>query len=118
MPLSKEDVFRKMKQGEVVLLNVLPEEEFEKIHIRGSRNLPLTPDHGAFAQAVEKRYGQKRSFITYGADLTCSAGSDAARVLRAHGFEVEDYPGGAEEWDQVGWPTVGTQTRLALGIPQ
>ncbi len=107
MSLSKEAVLEKMKQAHVVVLNVLPPEEFRKLHIRGSHNIPLSQDYGAFVQEVEKRYGKERPFITYCSGIASAAAANAARILRGHGFTVDDYPGGTEEWHQTGGSTGG-----------
>ncbi len=37
MSLTKEEVFEKMKEEGVVVLNVLPEPDFQKLHIQGSQ---------------------------------------------------------------------------------
>jgi rhodanese-related sulfurtransferase len=108
MSFSKEAVVGKMKQDHVVVLNVLPEEEFQKLHIQGSRNLPLTQDHGAFAQTVEKQYGKERFFIIYGSNPANHAALDAAEALRKRGFTAEIYLNGLEEWSEGGFPTEGT----------
>ncbi len=107
--MTKEQLKGKMKEKGIVVLNVLSESDFEKLHIRGSRSQPLNQDHGAFAHEVERQYGKGRSFVTYCADFTCAAGANAARILREHGFTAENYPGGIEEWHRAGWPTDGTQ---------
>ena len=110
--MTKEQLKDRMKDKGLVVLNVLSEGNFQKMHIRGSHSQPLEKDPGAFAQEVERRYGKVRSFITYCAGITCAAGPNAAKILRNHGFKAESYPGGLEEWHRAGWPTDGT---LAAG---
>ncbi len=109
MPYTKEALLEKMEKANVVVLNVLPEGEFQKLHIRGSRNLPLTQDYGAFAKEVERLYGKKRLIITYCTDFTSASSANAAKILREKGFEAENYSGGIEEWHQAGYPTEGTK---------
>ena len=108
MGITKEQMRDKMKDNKVVVLNVLPESEYLKMHITGSRNQPLKQDHGHFVQEVEKQYGRTHSFITYCSDATCAAGANAAKILRDHGLQADHYPGGTEEWNNAGWPTEGT----------
>lgn len=108
MSISKEAVFEKMNEASVVVLNVLPEEEFLKLHIRGSRNLPLTQDRGAFLQEVEKQFGKERFLIIYGSDIGSHAAIDATEALWKGRFKAETYLSGLREWKEAGFPTEGT----------
>lgn len=115
MSVSKEELLEKMKEADLVVLNVLSEEEFQRSHIRGSRNLTLTQDYGDFAHEVEKRYGKVRSFILYGSDATSAEGANAARILRGHDFNAQDYPGGMREWLAAGLPVEGSWVHAPKG---
>ncbi len=105
MSISKETVLESIKQDHVMVLNVLPEAEFQKLHIEGSRNLPLTTDHGAFAEAVEKQYGKKRFFIIYGSNIGSRTAIDASDALLKRGFKAEVYLSGMRGWTEAGFPT-------------
>ncbi|HEY5039213.1 MAG TPA: rhodanese-like domain-containing protein [bacterium] len=109
MSMTKEAVKDKMKGKNVVVLNVLPDNDYAKLHITGSENLPLGLNSDDFVQAVEKRYGKDKFFITYCAGLTCNAGPVAAKDLQKKGFKANDYPGGIQEWSEAGFPTEGSE---------
>lgn len=111
MTMSKEVVKDKMKLADTIVLNVLPEADFAKLHIKGSVNIPFGTDAGAFTQAVEKKYGKDKFFITYCAGLTCNAGPNAAKALQEKGFKANDYAGGMKEWSEAGFPTEGTEAK-------
>lgn len=113
MPMTKEALKDKMRDANVVVLNVLSENDFAKLHIKGSENLPLGQSEGDFVQAVEKRYGKDKFFITYCAGLTCNAGPKAAKALQEKGFKANDYPGGVQEWSEAGFPMEGTEAKAA-----
>ncbi len=106
--ISKATVFESIKEDHVVVLSVLPEAEFQKLHILGSRNLPLTQDQGLFAQAVEKQYGKKRFFILYGSNITSRSAIDASEALQRRGFKAEVYLSGMKDWKEAGFPIEGT----------
>ena len=108
MSLTKEAVLDRMKDLDVVLLNVLSVEAYEKIHITGSHCLAFGDNIRSFAMAVEKKYGKGKFFITYSADKSDSLGLNAARVLQGKGLKAEDYSGGTQEWQKAGFPTEGT----------
>lgn len=111
MSISKEAVKDKMKDMNTVLLNVLPEGDFAKLHIKGSQNLPLGQSNDEFVKAVEAKYGKEKFFITYCAGVTCEAGPNAAKALKEKGFKATEYAGGTQEWSQAGFPTEGTQAQ-------
>jgi rhodanese-related sulfurtransferase len=111
MSMTKEAVLEKMKEKNVVVLNVLPDSDYAKLRIKGSENLPLGLKTEDFVQAAERRFGKTRFLITYCAGFTCNAGPDAARALKARGFEAEDYPGGMKEWADAGFPTEGAEAK-------
>ncbi len=111
MALMKEMLREKMKDPRVVVLNVLPTAEFEKLHITGSKSLPLAGDLVGFVEAVEKKFGRDHFFVTHCSGYGCSAGPNAARALKEKGFEAEYYGGGIEEWSAAGYPTEGTVAR-------
>jgi rhodanese-related sulfurtransferase len=108
MALTTEQVREKIKGKDVVLLNVLPEEDNQKLHIKNSLNLPLGENASGFAQKVEKQFGRDKFFITYCAGFSCPAGPNAAMALKEKGFRAEDYPGGMEDWTDAGYPVEGT----------
>jgi len=111
MGMTKEAVFKNIRRKDLIVLNVLPDDDFLKLHIRGSQNLPLFQNRGLFAAEVEKKFGKDKYFITYSADITCAAGPNAAQALRNRGFNAQDYPGGMKEWLEAGLPIEGIQVR-------
>ncbi len=113
MSMTKEAVKDKMQDNNVVVLNVLPDNDYAKMHIAGSESLPLGLNSGDFVQAVEKRYGKNKFFITYCAGLTCNAGSEAAKALTDKGFKADDYPGGMQEWSDADFLTEGSAARIS-----
>jgi rhodanese-related sulfurtransferase len=108
MSISKESVMEMMKRPNVLVLNVLPAEEFDKLHILGSRSLPLTPDHNAFVLEVQRQYGKERFFIVYGSNILSRAAIDASEILQKRGFKAEVYLSGMREWNAAGFPVEGT----------
>jgi rhodanese-related sulfurtransferase len=90
MALYKEEARQEIKEEVVVVLNILPKEDHEKPHIRGSLNVPLGNDHQAFVREVEDRFGRDKFFISYYADRRSKMASESAGILRVNGFESEE----------------------------
>jgi rhodanese-related sulfurtransferase len=113
MVVKKEQVFEKLMDDQFIVLNVLSKADFQKLRIKGSHNLPLTPDHKAFAIEVQKTYGKDKSFITYGDHFGLLDSYEAARAMDEHGLQVENYAGGVQDWYKAGFPSEGTQVVMA-----
>lgn len=108
MILTKEIVLKNIKRNDVIVLNVLNEDEYLKLHIQGSHHMALFQGNGVFFSAeVEKKFGRDKFFITYSADVTCAAAQNAAQALKARGLKALAYPGGLKEWKEAGLPVEG-----------
>ena len=88
------------------LIHVLSEEDFERVHIPGSENIPASRE--SFAEQVEGLVGGKdETIVVYCSNLDCQASPDAAGKLGEAGFtEVYDFEGGIKEWLQAGHEVV------------
>jgi rhodanese-related sulfurtransferase len=113
MSLTKEAVMKKMKDENTVILDILPEDDFKRLHIMGSESFTFGQNVRSFLLAVEKKYGKEKFFITYCANRADSLSSrNAAFVLKEQGFRAEDYPGGIQEWSDAGLPIEGTEAEI------
>lgn len=96
----KELCEKQDKHENVLILNVLPRNEFLKEHITGSVSVPM--DEKDFAAQVEQKAGSKSSeIVTYCAGPNCDASDKAAENLSRAGFtNVQVYKGGMQEWHE------------------
>jgi|SRR5579871_3467956 len=115
MSLTNEMVFEKMSRGAWVV-NVLEESSYEDIHIKDSINIPLKgKSDDEFAAEVDRKLGGSKLIITHCSGPTCALGPKAAAILKMRGFQAEDFPGGMEEWLQVGLPVAGRKAAVHVG---
>ena len=100
--LTTQQLARKLEDGDLVLLNVLDEDQFDAARIPGSQNLPLGSDD--FVQEAQAIAGNKqKTIVVYCAGPDCNASPTAARLLDEAGFgNVYDYEGGLKEWAMSG----------------
>ena len=113
MAFIRHVVLEKMKEKDVVVLNVLSEGDYRKIRIKGSYNLPYAKDPAGFTSMVEALFGRDKFFITHCSGATCMAGPNAAKALRKAGLKAEDYPGGMQDWLDAGYPVEGTDVPIS-----
>lgn len=85
VPVARKDVRSRAGKEDFVLINVLPEEDFKKEHIRTSINIPQ--DSEDFVETVEKVAGGKDGeVVVYCASFDCPASPEAAKKLDEAGF--------------------------------
>lgn len=84
--------------SEMLLLDVLPKDKFDKDHIERAINAPL--ESNDFLGTVAKAAGRKdKKIVVYCSDAGCNASSKAASKLTAAGYgDVTTYEGGLGAW--------------------
>lgn len=86
-------------EEDVVILDVLTSESFNKAHIPGAKSFPLDEINNS---SVEKRINKEARVIVYCGGYSCQASTVAAKLLSNFGYRVLDYKGGLEEWQDMG----------------
>jgi rhodanese-related sulfurtransferase/DNA-binding transcriptional ArsR family regulator len=102
-PITRDELARRIRRGEVTVIDVRPAAEYEAGHVEGARSLPI------------KDLEQRLSALPRDADLVaycrgpyCVFADDAVRMLRRRGFEARRLEDGFPEWKRAGLPvTVG-----------
>ena len=112
MAITKEEILEKMKEKDVVVLDVLPKTDYDLLRIKGSLSLPIVhtrPEE--FVREVEGKYGRDKFFITYCSGFPCRHFQEAADALVKAGMKAEGYAGGIQEWAESGLPVEGAQAK-------
>ena len=93
----------KTSDRDMALINVLDAEYFDKEHIPGSINVPVS--RGNFENLVELVVNHKDdTVVVYCAGPECDASPKAARRLTKAGFSsVYDFEGGLKQWKAAGY---------------
>jgi rhodanese-related sulfurtransferase len=97
--VTAPELERRLARGEVVVLDVRPEQEYRAGHIRGARSVPLT-ELPAVAAALPRR----REIVAYCRGPFCVYADDAVRELRARGLKARRLDVGFPEWRRAGLP--------------
>ncbi len=102
--MSSTELFSKMEEDKnIVVIDVLPNDEFEKEHIPGAINIPLE----ALADKA-KQFKKNQRIVVYGSTHTDESSNKAAELLESLGFrKVSDFDGGVHAWKQAGYLTEG-----------
>ena len=97
-PVSNVELVRRVRAGEVTLIDVRPREEYVAAHIPGAVSVPLAE--------LGKRLGtlQKRcDIVAYCRGPYCVMALDAVDLLRRKGFRAHRLEHGVPEWRAQGW---------------
>lgn len=105
--IKKEGLLKKLKDKNVVVVNVLSKQSYEKRHIKGSISIPRSELETGRWKELDK----KKEIITHCSSYDCSASKYAAEFLEKKGFKVWAYEGGIKEWAEDGLPTKGLMSR-------
>jgi ArsR family transcriptional regulator len=96
-PVSREELATRLAAGDVVLLDVRPEDEFAAGHLPGALNLPLDRLEAAVAGLP-----RDREVVAYCRGPYCVLSFDAVEALRARGFRARRLEDGFPEWKAAG----------------
>jgi rhodanese-related sulfurtransferase/DNA-binding transcriptional ArsR family regulator len=108
--VDNDELVRRVRDGEVTLIDVRPREEYVAGHIPGAISLPLAD--------LQKRIGQlrkRRDIVAYCRGPYCVMALDAVDVLRRKGFRAHRLEQGVPEWRAQGWRVETGEERHASG---
>jgi rhodanese-related sulfurtransferase len=94
------------------LVEVLPSEEYEELHLPGAVNLPLKELDAERAEQLDRA----RPVIVYCWDALCDMSPRAATRLAQLGFEVYDYALSKVDWMSHGLPMEGTAAQRPTAL--
>jgi rhodanese-related sulfurtransferase len=97
--LSAAELEQRLARGDVVVLDVRPEPEYQAGHIAGSRSAPLP----VLAELAEK-LPREREIVAYCRGPYCVYADDAVRLLRERGLKARRLDVGFPEWRRAGLP--------------
>ncbi|BBZ58969.1 ArsR/SmtB family transcription factor [Mycolicibacterium monacense] len=98
-PVTPDELSRRMSSGDVVLLDVRPEQEYVSGHIAGARSMPVAD----IAARIDELPGDGE-YVAYCRGPYCVYADDAVAVLRAHGRKATRLSEGYPEWWLSGRP--------------
>ncbi|HKE86956.1 MAG TPA: metalloregulator ArsR/SmtB family transcription factor [Vicinamibacterales bacterium] len=97
-PIDNDELARRVRAGEVTLIDVRPREEYLAGHIPGALSVPLGE--------LPKRMRELRKsldVVAYCRGPYCVMALDAVEVLRRKGFRAHRMELGVSEWRAHGW---------------
>ncbi len=97
--VDRRNLLRRMRDGEVVVLDVRAESEYEAGHIPGARSVPLDQLESAL-----KSIPKDREIVAYCRGLYCGLAEDAVALLRKKGYRASRIHDSIVDWKDAGLP--------------
>jgi rhodanese-related sulfurtransferase len=97
-PVDSDELVRRVRRGEVTLLDVRPAEEYRAGHIPGALSVPVAE--------LKKRLSElprRREIVAYCRGPYCVMAIDAVELLRKRGFKATRMEHGVLDWRARGW---------------
>ena len=104
-PVARDELFRRLRDEEVLVLDVRPAAEYAAAHIPGAINVP----HDQLAARLAELPGDV-DIVAYCRGRYCVFAPDAVRLLRARGFSARLLAGGLPDWRLAGLPVAAGAT--------
>ncbi len=105
-PVPREELLRRARSRDVVVLDVRPPEEYAAGHIAGALSLPLPELKRRLADLPA---GKK--IVAYCRGPYCVLAAEAVRLLRQRGFDAVRLADGFPEWRDAGLPVEAVSSR-------
>jgi rhodanese-related sulfurtransferase len=93
-----EELIRRVRAGEVTVLDVRPSEEYRAGHIPGALSIPLIE-----LNARLKELPKRREIVAYCRGPYCVMAVEAVELLRKKGFKAQRMEHGVVDWRARGW---------------
>ena len=98
--VTRDELARRLRDGDVVVLDVRPEAEYRAGHIAGAVSLPV----GELTRRL-RDLPEDRSVVAYCRGPYCVYADDAVRELHRRGVTAWRLEDGYPEWSRAGFPT-------------
>ena len=97
--VDRKAILRQAQHGEVIVIDVRPEEEFAAGHLPYARSLPL-----AELKKRLKQLPKDKPVVAYCRGPFCLMAQDAVALLQKQGFRAQHLEDGVAEWRARGLP--------------
>jgi rhodanese-related sulfurtransferase len=97
--ISRDELAARLRQGDVILLDVRPEPEYRAGHVAGARSVPVS-ELRRNLRALPKEV----DVVAYCRGPYCVYADDAVRELNRRGYRAQRLEDGFPEWKRAGLP--------------
>jgi rhodanese-related sulfurtransferase len=99
LTLDRATLLSRAKQGDVLVIDVRPQEEYEQAHLPFARSMPL--------QEITQRLSElpkDKEIVAYCRGPFCMFSEEAYQLLSSQGYRIHKLLDGVSEWQAAGMP--------------
>ena len=100
-PISAAELIQRQIEGNILLLDVRPGEEYAAGHLPDALSIPIAELKTRLAELP-----QEREIVAYCRGPYCVFADEAVSLLRAHGYHAQRLEQGLPDWRALGLPVV------------
>ena len=97
--VGRETLLEQARSGDVIVIDVRPQSEYEEAHLPFARSMPLVE--------LEKRLSElpaDKEIVAYCRGPFCLLSDEAVALLSARGYRIRKISDGVSEWQAAGFP--------------
>lgn len=97
--INRKALLEQAKRGEVIVIDVRPQAEYEAAHLPFARSMPI--------DELERRLSElprRREIVAYCRGPFCMLSGEALKLLHAKGYKAKKILDGVSEWQAAGLP--------------
>lgn len=98
-PIPLPELRRRLRRGDIMLLDVRPADEFAAGHIPGAVSIPVSELRRRLAEVKTPK-----EVVAYCRGEYCVFSLEAVKLLRKHGIKARRASHGVAEWQDAGFP--------------
>jgi rhodanese-related sulfurtransferase len=104
--LGRSELLERARRGDVVVIDVRPQAEFNAGHLPYARSMPVAELQRRLAELP-----RRREIVAYCRGPFCMFSQEALKLLHARGYKARKLLDGVSEWQAAGMPLERTATR-------
>ncbi len=98
-PISAAELLQRLAEGNVILLDVRPVEEYAAGHLPDAHSIPVTE-----LEARLRELPHEKEIVAYCRGPYCVFADEAVALLRTHGYNARRLEQGLPDWRALGLP--------------
>lgn len=99
LTMDRETLLKRAKRGDVLVIDVRPQSEYEQAHLPFARSMPL----GEIAERLAE-LPKNKEIVAYCRGPFCMFSEEAYQLLSSNGYRVQKLLDGVSEWQAAGMP--------------
>lgn len=102
--VDRKALLEQARRGDVVVIDVRPQAEYETAHLPFARSMPLAELEQRLAELP-----RRREIVAYCRGPFCMLSDEALKLLKARGYKARKILDGVSEWQAAGLPVASVK---------